>query len=256
MNSPRRVVVLLFVVAVLLAPAAMSAPARAASSATISFGTGDQPQYDVLGSDLVDDGAGCDTVTMLMTDPTGGIVDVDTFCIDFEASYGSDYTDWGSHESGYVPTTGPITYTLYDTVYGDACDAENSSECSDYLASGAVPCIAEAYYQPPSLPAGTANVVCGGGSAVAADGSCRLSIPVGSVVGDAPFATQAFWAPGKESNGVALNPGTYFVIGQDESETYYKVVLACQYVWVRKDGMQPSYQSPQNGTPLPTRIVQ
>jgi hypothetical protein len=45
------------------------------------------------------------------------------------------------------------------------------------------------------------------------------------------------------------------VIGQDKSETYYQVVLACQLLWVRKDAMQPSALPPQNGAPLPTRIV-
>ncbi|MFN8530295.1 MAG: hypothetical protein U0670_16975 [Anaerolineae bacterium] len=85
--------------------------------------------------------------------------------------------------------------------------------------------------------------------------ACDLSIPAGSVVGEAPLGAQAYYAPGQVAPGVVLNPGTYIVIGQDESETYYKVILACQTLWVRKDTMQPSYQAPQNGEPLPTRIV-
>ncbi len=86
-------------------------------------------------------------------------------------------------------------------------------------------------------------------------GECALNIPSGSVVGEAPAGAQAYYAPGQIASGVVLNPGTYIVIGQDESETYYKVVLACQTLWVRKDTMQPSFQAPQNGAPLPTRIV-
>ncbi|MFN8450452.1 MAG: hypothetical protein U0521_18175 [Anaerolineae bacterium] len=43
--------------------------------------------------------------------------------------------------------------------------------------------------------------------------------------------------------GVVLNPGTYIVTGQDASETYYRVVLACQLLWVRKDTMQPKLAS-------------
>lgn len=85
---------------------------------------------------------------------------------------------------------------------------------------------------------------------------CGLPIPANSVVGDAPLGAQVYWEPGKESPGIILNPGTYIVTGQDASETYYRVVLACQFVWVRKDAMGPSWQSPQNGTPLPTAIVQ
>ncbi len=88
-----------------------------------------------------------------------------------------------------------------------------------------------------------------------AGGTCSLVIPSGSVVGEAPAGAQAYYAPGQAAPGVVLNPGTYTVIGQDASETYYKVVLACQTLWVRKDTMQPSYQAPQNGAPLPTRIV-
>ncbi|MBK8027074.1 MAG: hypothetical protein IPK19_38230 [Chloroflexi bacterium] len=85
--------------------------------------------------------------------------------------------------------------------------------------------------------------------------ACNLAVPSGSVVGEAPLGAQVYYAPDQLSPGVVLNPGTYVVIGQDESETYYKVVLACQTVWVRKDTMQPSYQAPQNGTPLPTGVV-
>ena len=84
---------------------------------------------------------------------------------------------------------------------------------------------------------------------------CGLAVPAGSVVGEAPYGAQVYWEPGKESPGIILNPGTYIVTGQDESETYYRVVLACQFVWVRKDTMGPSWLPPQNGTALPTTIV-
>ncbi len=95
---------------------------------------------------------------------------------------------------------------------------------------------------------------CAGLPTYAAPNTCGLNIPSGSVVGEAPNGAQIYYAPGGIST-VTLNPGTYIVVGQDESETYYKIVLACQFVWVRKDTMQPSYQAPQNGMPLPTRIV-
>ena len=84
---------------------------------------------------------------------------------------------------------------------------------------------------------------------------CGLAVPDGSVVGEAPNGAQVYYEPGKASPGVILNSGTYIVIGQDATETYYKIKLACQYVWVLKSTMQPSLQAPQNGAPLPTRIV-
>jgi hypothetical protein len=93
------------------------------------------------------------------------------------------------------------------------------------------------------------------GVPVAAGDVCSVGIPDGSVVGEAPLGAQVYWAPGNESPGLVLNPGTYHVIGQDASETYYKLFFNCMYIWVRKDTMQPSWQSPQNGAPLPQRIV-
>jgi hypothetical protein len=84
---------------------------------------------------------------------------------------------------------------------------------------------------------------------------CGLAVPAGSVVGEAPLGAQIYWEPGKESPRIILNPGTYIVTGQDETETYYRVVLGCQFVWVRKDTMGPSWLPPQNGAALPTTIV-
>jgi hypothetical protein len=100
----------------------------------------------------------------------------------------------------------------------------------------------------------TGNILYNGLTTTTASGACALNIPSGSVVGEAPLGAQIYYAPAQATN-LTLNPGTYIVVGQDESETYYKIVLACQFRWVRKDTMQPSYQSPQNGAPLPTRIV-
>lgn len=87
------------------------------------------------------------------------------------------------------------------------------------------------------------------------EGGCGIVIPAGSVVGEAPLGAQVYYEPGNISPGVVLRPGTYWVLGQDATETYYQVLIACQTVWVRKDTMQPSYLPPQNGAPLPTRIV-
>ncbi|MBK8024875.1 MAG: hypothetical protein IPK19_26520 [Chloroflexi bacterium] len=89
----------------------------------------------------------------------------------------------------------------------------------------------------------------------AAGAGCGLNVPSGSVVGEAPLGAQAYYAPGEVASGVVLNPGTYIVVGLDESGEYYKVVLACQFVWVRAETMQPSFQAPQNGQALPTGVV-
>ncbi|MEO8392169.1 MAG: hypothetical protein ABI700_04170 [Chloroflexota bacterium] len=102
----------------------------------------------------------------------------------------------------------------------------------------------------------TGNILFNGEpSSGGAGGGCNLVIPAGSVVGDLPLGAQGYYEPGNVAPGVVLNPGTYTVIGQDKSETYYQVVLACQLIWVRKDTMQPSFEPPQNGAALPTGIV-
>lgn len=77
-----------------------------------------------------------------------------------------------------------------------------------------------------------------------------------AVVGDMPFTTQAYWAPGKVSPGLTINPGTYWVLGADASGGYYKILLACQYLWVPSNAMQPSFQPPWQGQPLPTQNVE
>ncbi|MCA9906697.1 MAG: hypothetical protein KC547_22735, partial [Anaerolineae bacterium] len=46
--------------------------------------------------------------------------------------------------------------------------------------------------------------------------ACTLNIPEGSVVGEAPLGASVYSSPGEATN-ITLNPGTYIVVGQDES---------------------------------------
>lgn len=105
------------------------------------------------------------------------------------------------------------------------------------------------------------RVVCttAGGTPVVVGTTC-LNLPAGSVVGELTSPTEVFWAPGKISPGVSLQPApdnkTYWVVGVDESGQYYKIVLSCQFLWVPVGVMAPAYGDPVwNGTPLPTRVV-
>jgi hypothetical protein len=91
-------------------------------------------------------------------------------------------------------------------------------------------------------------------AAFTASGGCQLVIPEGSIVGDLPFATRAYWAPGKITPEVTLNPGTYWVVAQEPDDAgnfFYKLVLACQFVYVPVNVMQPSYLFPWSGQALP-----
>ncbi len=86
-------------------------------------------------------------------------------------------------------------------------------------------------------------------------GDACVALTPWAVVGDMPFSTQAYYAPGKVSPGVVIDPGTYWVLGEDASGEYYKIVLSCQYLWVPINSMQPSFQAPWSGQSLPTTVV-
>lgn len=233
----------------------------AASSGSFAFNyagdasdNSDGPQYDITLNNPIDDGSGCDELVMIMTDPNGVIVDIDTQCIDTGSGVGDDDGDYGANGT---PTARPITYSLYDVNAADLAALSGVGSDTDYVnyvAANAV-CLDEDYEDASSdltgLPSLTPYTRCGSGHV----SGCSLIVPVGSVVGEAPLGAQVYYEPGNTSPSVILNPGTYIVLGQDKSETYYKIMLACQFVWVRKDTMQPSYQAPQNGAALPTTIV-
>jgi hypothetical protein len=269
MNSHGKFTVLMLVSFVLLL-AFTSGATFAASSATFTFdfvtdpGDGaDGPDYNVVGTGLVDDnGLSCDVVVMVMVDPTGAGVDVDSFCLSLATGLGGSDGDYGSFGTGYLPVASPITYALYDI---DAADLAALSLAGlgdadqgylDYVvANGTL--LVEQFLDETDLgiPAATPFSFAAPVGVVADPSVCSVAIPEGSVVGDAPFGAQVYWSPGNVSPGVILNPGTYHVIGQDESQTFYKLFFNCQYIWVLKDTMQPSYLPPQNGAPLPTRII-
>lgn len=84
-----------------------------------------------------------------------------------------------------------------------------------------------------------------------------LVIPVGSVVGRLSQTAQIYYEPGNASPGLFLPGGTaYWIVGIDATGEFYKVVLACQFVWVEADLMGPNFDSPWFGRPLPTNVVQ
>jgi hypothetical protein len=90
---------------------------------------------------------------------------------------------------------------------------------------------------------------------------CEIDIPEGSVVGQFVAATYLYWAPafgGASTYMVEPTPAapkTAWVIGQDASEKYYKIIWACQYLWVPKETMAPNPDEIWQSLPLPTRIV-
>lgn len=89
---------------------------------------------------------------------------------------------------------------------------------------------------------------------------CDVLMPIpatavgGSFVADAPV----YWKPGELTTPlVTIKAGnTARVIGQDASGQYYKIVWACDFVWVPKATMGPNYDAAWNGAPLPTAVVE
>lgn len=88
-----------------------------------------------------------------------------------------------------------------------------------------------------------------------APATCGIPYSADAVVGSLPFDEQAYWAPGKVANDVTVSAGTYWVNGvataEDGSE-FYEIIVSCQLLYVPVDTMQPSYEAPWNGEPLPT----
>lgn len=89
-------------------------------------------------------------------------------------------------------------------------------------------------------------------------GTCYPPLTANAVVGSMPNATQAYYEPGKEAQGVVLNAGTYYVLGVDESGGYYAIVLACDRLWVPAASMVPN-TNPDDaawyGHPLPMTVI-
>jgi len=115
----------------------------------------DGPNFDVTGIGPIDDGSGCDIVSMVMVDATGTPTDVDSFCLDLTTGLGGADGDYGSFETGYVPTVSPVTYTLFDL---DAADlaalsglGENDQEYFDYVVANAT-CLDEQALAVEGLP--------------------------------------------------------------------------------------------------------
>ncbi len=105
------------------------------------------------------------------------------------------------------------------------------------------------------------GAICPDGNCAVVDlGGCDLAtqIPAGSVVGQFVTYAPVYWKPGELTSPViTVEPGmTYMVAGQDESGQFRKVLIACSWVWVESDTIGPNPQSPWNGMPLPTTVVQ
>lgn len=111
--------------------------------------------------------------------------------------------------------------------------------------------------------AGTYAVVFSGAispAETAALPGCDVLMPIpatavgGTFVADAPV----YWKPGELTSPLVTIPAgkTAWVLGQDASGQYYKIVWVCDLVWVPKATLGPNYDAVWNGAPLPTGVVE
>ncbi len=95
---------------------------------------------------------------------------------------------------------------------------------------------------------------------IAGVAGCDLSIslPANAAVGTFSDWADLYWMPGEKLYpGLAMEPGqSVWVLGQDETGMYKKVILSCQYLWVEAGVIGPNYDDVWNGAPLPTDVVE
>lgn len=97
--------------------------------------------------------------------------------------------------------------------------------------------------------------------AIIVDAQCSATavIPRGAVVADLPFGGRAYWAPGKITPDVNINPGTYWVTKvyvDPDGVSWNQIILACQYLWVPSEWMSntATFDGPWNGEALPSTV--
>jgi len=124
-------------VALALAPVG---PAMAVTSADFVFDfvldagdNADGPAYVMTGVGPVDDGGGCDAVTMIMVDPSGTVVDIDPNCLSLADGTATDDADYGSNQASAVPACSPVTFALFDLTAADLTALSGISADADYV---------------------------------------------------------------------------------------------------------------------------
>lgn len=213
--------------------------------------------YSIQFDATIDDGGGQDYVSVVLKDATGIYGDVDFFSgsVGLNGLPFSDPTGFNS-----APAARPFTLELYDITDPTGIIADTPQGLSHTLSGtllstytfDPVPDVPACASLPLQLPAEPDAP-----PAEPAD-FCLNPLPDGSVVGEAPLGAQIYWEPaeGSASLGNTLNPGTYWVVGVDESGAFSKIWLTCNsQFWVPSNALQPNYAAPWNGQPLPTRVV-
>jgi hypothetical protein len=246
----------------------------AASSATLTFDfvsdpgdVADGPDFDVVGTGLVDDGSGCDAVVAIIVDATGTYTDIDSFCLSLVGGTGGSDGDYGAFGTGYVPTAGPATYAIFDITAADIATltglglGDNDVAYGDYVVANGT-FLTEGYVDVPGLTSGTPfSFVAAPPPTVAGPtvpGPDMVPISDAAVVGSFVTTTPIYYAPDDVAvTGTVMEGGkTAWVYGVDESGQFYKVMLSGRFFWVPVETMGPNFDDVWQGHPLPTEVVE
>ncbi|MFN8529547.1 MAG: hypothetical protein U0670_13120 [Anaerolineae bacterium] len=202
-------------------------------------------RFSVTGT--TDDISGYDDYAVVYFDGSGNVIDVDIQTVQVGDTIDDDTGPDPGIDALPDPVSRPFTIVVYDISpdFGTSGLDENTIDGYNWIVAHGVELSRTTF--DPSFDPGCAQLPL-------ASGAC-IAIPSSAVMGTLPNATQAYYAPGSAAQGVVLNPGTYYVLGVDASGGYYKIILACQYLWVPVGSMGPSYTAPWSGQPLPTSVV-
>jgi hypothetical protein len=87
---------------------------------------------------------------------------------------------------------------------------------------------------------------------------CGIELTANAAVGTFLTDIVPSWAAQDDCHTqVTINAGqTAWVLGVDETGAFYKIVWACQYLWVPVEVMGPNPDAVWNNTPLPTTVVE
>ncbi len=154
------------------------------------------------------------------------------------------YLKVGGVEVDTAPLPGTLTYTFSEDTKLDGFPAVEWGVRLPHLAPQLVEMLADWTASCASAPPAGCDVL--------------MKIPSAAVVG--AFVTNAplYFEPGglvQPYTEIAAG-STAWVLGQDASGAYYKIIWVCDYLWVPVSTLGPNYDALWNGTPLPAEVVE
>lgn len=236
---------LLFRLALLLTivlAASITLRTQAASNLQVSqYGTAG---YTVTGVADTDDAGGLDYVCVICRNADNSLNDVDIWGFEVESTI--DYDQGCNNQVPPNIATAPYSVTVIDVpgpFAGTLDTPEGAAYCESFASSGPPT-------DSPSSPTSS--------SAPAPTCIDTIAIPDWAVGGTFLSDANIYWEPSadKGTEHVITAGNTARVLGVDESGNYAKIIWVCDMLWVEASTLGPNSNSPWNGAPLPTVVVE